>query len=459
MKRLSDTWDDEHAKAVAEWGDDLAPEIEANYHKFDIPKGCHWNDLRRVAENHGVAIQEITQKIEQANPARLAGIFGNAPWADPHKMPEDRHRRLIDHFNRYNISPSQVPHDLLGDGYEYLLKKFSDENVASAGQFFTPRAVVHLLVKILAPEPTDSIYDPACGSAGMLIEAAYEIKASGKATAQMRFYGQEINQTSSAIGRMNLYIHNVDDAQIIRGDTLRNPLFVDDEGKLSQFDVVIANPPFSLKKWGGETWADDPHNRSKFGGVPPKGFGDFAWIQHMLASAKPETGRVGVVMPHGPLFRSGAEKRIRQHILEADLLEAVIGLGPNLFYGTTISACLLILRKTKAPEFQGKVQIIDGSVRYEKATNQNILSDEDVKALLDAYQDPASAPDGIKQAIVELSEIEANDWDLSIGRYIPPEETEVIEVSDALADLRKAQKQLAEAQLAMDEKLKAAGYA
>ncbi len=459
LKRLSDTWDDEHAKAVAEWGDDLVPEIEANYHKFDIPKGCHWNDLRRVAENHGVAIQEITQKIEQANPDRLAGIFGNAPWADPNKMPPERLQRLFEYFHRYNISPSQVPNDMLGDGYEYLLKKFSDENAASAGQFFTPRAVVHLLVKILAPEPTDSIYDPACGSAGMLIEAAYEIKTSGKRTAQMRFYGQEINQTSSAIGRMNLYIHDVDDAQIIRGDTLRNPLFVDDEGKLNQFDIVIANPPFSLKHWGGETWADDPHNRSKFGGVPPQGFGDFAWIQHMLTSAKPNTGRVGVVMPHGPLFRSGAEKRIRQHILEADLLEAVIALGPNLFYGTGISTCLLILRNTKAPEFQGKVRIIDGSARYEKATNQNVLSDDDIKALLDAYQDPAAAPDGIKQVIVGLSEIESKNWILSINSHIPLEEAEVIEVSAALDDLRKAQKQLAEAQLAMDEQLKAAGYA
>ena len=336
---------------------------------------------------------------------------------------------------------------------------FSDENAVSAGQFFTPRAVIDLLVRILDPQPTDTIYDPACGSAGMLIESANSVLESGKSVAQMRFYGQEVNQTSSAIGRMNLYIHEVDDAQIIRGDTLRSPKFVDDLGKLSTFDIVIANPPFSLKEWGHENWATDPHRRSEYGGVPPKGQGDMAWIQHMLASANPETGRVGVVMPHGVLFRSGAEAKIRQHLIETDLLETVIGLGPNLFYGTGIPACLLILRKDKGADWAGPVQIIDGSKRFQPGRNQNSLSDEDVDALYEAYCDIEAEPENVKQTLVEHAEIEANGWDLNIGRYIEQDAAETIDVTTALATMRQAEAATATAQEAMHERLKAAGYA
>ncbi len=465
LKRLSDTWDDEHAEAVARWEDHLTPEIEANwrkieaeFHKFDIPDGCHWRDLRRAAENHGVLIQEITQKIEEANPNRLAGIFGNAAWADPDRMPPERLVRLVEHFNRYVISPSKVPNDMLGAGYEYLLRKFSDESIKSAGQYFTPRAVIHLLVRILDPQSTDTIYDPACGSAGMLIESSNAVAAAGKSTAQMRFYGQEVHQTSSAIGRMNLYVHDVDDAKIVRGDTLRDPKFTDDLGKLQTFEVVIANPPFSMKDWGYERWATDPHRRSECGGVPPKGRGDMAWIQHMIASAKSDGGRVGVVMPHGVLFRAGAEARIRRHLIEADLLEAVIGLGPNLFYGTTIPACLLILRKAKHTDWTGRVRIIDGSKQFQPGRNQNSLNDVDVAALHYAYSDSAVEPDKVKQAVVDIAQIEANDWDLNIGRYIAQEVTDTVDVVIALADMRLAEEVTTTAQHAMHDRLQAADY-
>jgi type I restriction enzyme M protein len=459
LKRLSDTWDDEHARAVEAWGDQLTDEIARDFHKFDIPKGCHWEDLRRAPENHGVLIQEITQKIEQANPDRLAGIFGSTPWADPNRMPSERLVRLIDHFNRYVISPSRVPNDMLGAGYEYLLKSFSDENAVSAGQFFTPRAIIHLLIKILDPQPTDTIYDPACGSAGMLIESANAVQAAGKSIAQMRFYGQEVNQTSAAIGRMNLYIHDVDDAQIVRGDTLRDPKFVDDLGKLRTFDVVIANPPFSLKDWGQENWATDAHRRSEYGGVPPRNQGDMAWIQHMLASADADTGRVGVVMPHGVLFRSGAEARIRQHLIESDLLEAIIGLGNNLFYGTGIPACLMIFRRTRVTDSVGKVRIIDGSQRFQSGRNQNALTDDDVAALFEAYRDPQATPDKVRQATATVADIEANGWDLNIGRYLAQEDAETIDVAGALLAMRAAEAKTVIAQEAMHQRLRAAGYA
>lgn len=458
LKRLSDTWDEEQEKAIAEFGKNVDEDTAADFHKFVIPKGCHWADLRRVAENHGVALLKMMQRIEEANPARLAQIFGNASWGDHDKMPPARLEKLIDHFNQRDLRPSVVSNDILGGGYEYLLKRFSDESATSAGQFFTPRAVVHLLVRILGPQPTDSVYDPACGSAGMLIEAATEVVQSGGKVGRMRFYGQEVNQTSAAIGRMNLFIHEVEDAQIKREDTLMQPKFIDAKGKLQQFDLVVANPPFSLKGWGADKWPTDPHKRA-IGGVPPKNNGDFAWVQHMLASMKPETGRVGVVMPHGVLFRGGAEGKIRQHLLEKDLLDAVIGLGPNLFYGTTIPACLLIFRATKEERRQGHVLIVDGSKRFAKSRNQNELSDGDVRALFDAYQSARTDQHSeINSRLVPVSEIRDNQWDLNIGRYLKTEVSDSIDPTTALAALKATRAQLAAAESAMNERLKVAGY-
>jgi type I restriction enzyme M protein len=339
------------------------------------------------------------------------------------------------------------------------LKRFSDESATSAGQFFTPRAVVHLLVRILDPKPTDSVYDPACGSAGILIEAATEVVQSGGKVSRMRFYGQEVNQTSAAIGRMNLLIHEVEDAQIRREDTLRYPRFTDAKGKLDQFDLVVANPPFSLKDWGADKWATDPHKRA-LGGVPPATKGDFAWVQHMIASMKSDTGRVGVVMPHGVLFRGSSEGAIRQFLIENDMLEAVIGLAPNLFYGTTIPACLLIFRAKKTKARQKHVLFIDGSKRFTKGKNQNELSTADVKDLYDSYlSDGGDEKTDIAARLVPHEEIAANKWDLNIGRYLKTGVAEVVDVATALASLDEARSNLATAEKAMLERLKAAGYA
>jgi type I restriction enzyme M protein len=458
LKRLSDTWDEEQERAVEEFGDDVDDDTAADFHKFVIPKGCHWGDLRKVAENHGLAIQNITQKIEAANPDRLAQIFGNAPWANHDKMPPERLARLIEHFNLRDLRPSKISNDLLGGGYEYLLKRFSDESATSAGQFFTPRAVVHLLVRILDPQPKDSVYDPACGSAGMLIEAATEVTQRGGKVSQMRFYGQEVNQTSAAIGRMNLLIHEVEDAQIRREDTLLNPLFVDSKGKLERFDLVVANPPFSLKGWGADSWPTDPHKRA-IGGVPPKNNGDFAWIQHMITSMKPDTGRLGVVMPHGVLFRSGAEGKIRQHLLDDDLLDAVVGLAPNLFYGTTIPASLLFFRTTKNKKHKNHVLFIDASQRFTKGRAQNELTEDDVEDIYKAYGSfGLKLADGLQARLVPIDEIKDNKYDLNIGRYLKTESAEVVNVEDAFAALSNARTALADAEKAMLQRLKAAGY-
>ena len=459
LKRLSDTWDEEQEKAIKKFGKDIDDDTAADFHKFQIPKGCHWADLRRAAENHGVLIQNIMQKIEEANPNQLAQIFGNAPWADHNKMPPERLEKLVSHFSQRDLSPSKVSNDLLGGGYEYLLKRFSDESSTSAGQFFTPRAVVHLLVRILGPQPKDSIYDPACGSGGMLIEAATEVKNSGGSVQQMRFYGQEVNQTSAAIGRMNLFIHEVEDAQIRREDTLQKPKFIDAKGKLDQFDLVVANPPFSLKDWGADKWATDPHKRA-IGGVPPKNNGDYAWVQHMITSMKPETGRVGVVMPHGVLFRGGAEGAIRKHLIESDLLETIVSLAPNLFYGTTIPASLMFFRATKEDKRKKHILFIDASKRSGKGKAQNFLTDVDVEDIFITYQSMSgSEVENISARLVSHDEIEKNDWDLNISRYLKADAAEVVDVQEALAAFGNARTELAAAEKALLAKLKAAGYA
>ncbi len=461
LKRIDDSWLEEHAKAVAEFGDDVDREVEADFHRFDVPDGCHWADLLKAHENVGFALQHILDRVQQANPEALAGIFGNAPWGDRDKLPESALSNLIETFTTLDLRPSQVSHDLLGNAYEYLLKQFADESGKKAGEFFTPRYVVRTLTRILDPQPGDSVYDPACGSGGMLIEAANEVIEAGGETRQMRFYGQEVNLTTAAIGRMNLYLHDLEDARILREDTLRAPRFLGSDGSLERFDIVLANPPFSLKNWGAESWASDPHRRST-SGVPPKGNADWAWIQHMVASMRSETGRVGVVMPHGVLFRSGAEGKIRKHFIENDQLEAVIGLPSNLFYSTTIPACILVFRATKTPERAGHVLFIDAAGRFAKGKNQNTMRPDDVEAIISAYrtgEDPDGESVGLRLRLVPHSEIEENDWDLNIGRYLRADEEEAVDVGEALAALRQAQTDLANAQAALDERLKEAGYA
>ncbi len=460
-KRVSDTWDEEHARAAADFGDDLSDEIEADYHRFTLPDGCHWADLRKAHENVGVTLQRILDRIQQVNPDSLAGIFGDVAWANKDKLPEPALLGLIEAFTTLDLRPSRVGHDLLGNAYEYLLKQFADESGKKAGEFFTPRPVVRLLTRILDPQPTDEVYDPACGSGGMLIEAANEVTESGGSVAQMRFYGQEVNLTTAAIARMNLYLHDLEDAEVRRGDTLREPKFLTAQARLRRFDLVIANPPFSLKNWGDDAWSSDPWSRAACG-MPPSGNGDFAWVQHMLASMNAETGRLGVVMPHGVLFRGGAEGRIRQCLVADDRLEAVIGLPVNLFYSTPIPACLLIFRALKLPERRGHVLFIDASQRFNKGRNQNQLDDGDIETILAAYREGSDADgcdSGVHVRLVDQGEIAANGWDLNIGRYLKTKSGVVVDLATALAELSAAQEALVVADLALRKRLEAAGYA
>lgn len=457
-KWISDTWDMEHAEAVNDFGEDVVPEDEATYHRFAVPVGCHWSDLRAESSNVGVRLQRILDRLQQVNPNKLAGIFGDVAWGNKERLPEPSLLNLIDTFDSLTLNPKAVPHDMLGAAYEYLLKQFADASGRKAGEFFTPRDVVLLLVKLLEPQPEEAVYDPACGSGGMLVETVAEVRARGGDARTLRLYGQEVNLTTSSIARMNLYLHDIEDFQILRGDTLRNPLFRKADGNLEQFDVVIANPPFSLKNWGADTWVADA--RALFG-VPPASSADLAWVQHMVASMKPETGRVGVVMPHGVLFRGSAEQQIRQGLVKSNVLEAIIGLPPNLFYNTPIPACLLICRAVKSEERSGSVLFVDGSAQFRKAKTQNRLTPEGIRAIVDAYRTGTEPNDGtgIAVRLVDHAEIKENGWDLNLARYLQTSTHEEIDVAAALAELRAAQQRLREAEDRLAERLKAARYA
>ena len=457
-KWISDNYDWERERAVADYGDDVDPEVEADFHKFDLPPGTHWRDVTTKTANLGAQINKALGQIEQANPDSLAGMFGDAAWGNKERLPETALVNLVNAFNGMKLDPDEVSHDLLGQGYEYLLKKFADESGKKAGEFFTPRQIVRLLIRILNPQAGESVYDPASGSGGMLVETINTVRDHGGDTRTLRLYGQEVNLTTSAIARMNLFLHDIEDFRIVRGDTLRSPGLRQADGHISTFDVVVANPPFSHKNWGAETWAADTRS---FCGVPPATNADFAWVQHMIASMDKKTGRVGVVMPHGVLFRGGAEARIRQCLIEQDQLEVVIGLPGNLFYSTSIPACLLIFRSVKAKERRKHVLFVDGSARFEKNRNQNNLGDDDVQAILDAYTtgDDPDGNGGVQVRLVPFTEIEGNGFDLNIGRYLKTTAADTIDLPTALLAYEEARAARLTSEKALFERLSAAGIA
>ncbi|MEO9249152.1 class I SAM-dependent DNA methyltransferase [Citricoccus nitrophenolicus] len=461
FKWISDTWDHEHAQAVEAFGEDLTEEIEADYHVFTVPEGCHWSDVIETSQQTGIALGKALQRIQAANPDSLAGVFGDVQWGNQDRLPQSALMNLLNTFHAVRLDPDSVNGDMLGAAYEYLLREFAEASGKKAGEFFTPRHVVHLLVRILDPQPGESIGDPACGSGGMLVEASNTVREHGGDPRTLRLYGQEVNLTTSAIAKMNLYLHGLQDFRIVRGDTFSDPKLLDGDA-LQAFDIGLANPPFSLQNWGADAWAHDPFGRA-FCGVPPAKNGDFAWIQHLLSTMKPGSGRVGVVMPHGVLFRGGKEGAIRRCLLEQDKdkLEAVIGLPPNLFYSTSIPVCLLIFRDQKPAERVGKVLFIDASARFQAGKNQNTLSEEDVQVINAAYkraEDLDGESEGLHLRLVDLGEITDNEYDLNIGRYIQTEATAEVDVEAALASYYEAREALRATETVLDEKLKAAGF-
>jgi type I restriction enzyme M protein len=448
FKRISDVHDEEYQAALAEADGDEEYALFPQNYRFQIPKGCDWQDVRAVATNVGQALQKAMRGIEQANPDTLYGIFGDAQWTNKERLSDALLRDLIEHFSRISLGNAAAQADILGQSYEYLIKKFADATNKKAGEFYTPRSVVRLMVNILDPREGESIYDPACGTGGMLLEAIHHVKENhgDDRTLWGKIFGQERNLTTAAIARMNLFLHGAADFQIVRGDTLRNPAFFSGDN-LATFDCVIANPPFSLEKWGEEVWTSDPYGRN-FAGMPPGKSGDYAWVQHMIKSMAPKTGRMAVVLPHGALFRMGAEGKIRTKLLGMDVIEAVIGLGPNLFYGTGLAACILVLRQKKAKDRKNKLLIVDASKEFRTGRAQNELLPEHVERIHGWVRDFKDV-EGVAR-VVPLEEIAANDHNLNIPRYVEPKvESEALSVDEAMKRLKES----AEAAFAAEDRL------
>ncbi|GAA1817415.1 type I restriction-modification system subunit M [Actinomadura chokoriensis] len=441
-KYLSDTWEHNHQEFLAdnEGLNNLSPvearEIEyRDYQSFEIPlihsgtvqeRRASWSSILATITQPGLGqrVRASLQAIETANPDKFSRLFGAMTWTSEEVLPREVLAAVMQAMDRTpKMHEGNMSHDVLGGAYEYLLKRFSDGSGTRAGQFFTPREVVELIVEVLDPKSFESVYDPTCGSGGMLIASANLLKARGGRGYTLRLYGQEAVADTAGVARMNLFMHNLTQFQVEVGDTLKDPRFKKPDGSVAQFDVILANPPYSLK-W--KPWTNDPR---ALGGVAPQSSADWAFVQHMIASMGLKKGRAGVVLPHGVLFRSGQEAAIRQRVLDDDLLEAVIGLPANLFYNTTIPTAILVFRApgTKVPERQDGVLFIDASKRFTKAKNRNLLTGADITDIVTAYHSKLDIdgnpvdPDGeggLAARFVLTTEIAANGYNLNIGSYI-----------------------------------------
>lgn len=456
FKRLCDVWQEEYEERLGKYGDvELAADPEE--HRFHIPAGHFWKDVRKHTTNIGEHLNAAFNAVEDAN-HKLRGVFQDVDFNNKERFPDAALERLLQHFETYRLRNSDVEADVLGQAYEYLIAQFADDAGKKGGEFYTPKMVVRLIVECLRPEEGMSIYDPTAGSGGMLLEAVHHLERQGKNPKSLSLFGQEKNLNTWAICQMNLFLHDIDDASVARGDTLLDPKHVVGNGvkAIRTFDRVLANPPFSLKNWGYDTWSNgDPFGRDRYG-CPPKSYGDLAFVQHMVASLKSD-GMLGVVLPHGVLFRGGAEGRIREGLLKDDLIEAVIGVAPNLFYGAGIPACILIIRRDKPAARKGKVLFVNGVEQYVEGKAQNHLSEANVAILAKAFHDYADV-DRLAR-IVPVSEIAENDFNLNITRYVHVgEETEDLDVTDEVGKLVELQAQRDAAEARMMGFLKELGY-
>lgn len=456
FKRLSDVWNEEYEQKLSEYGDsELA--ADADEHRFDLPDGHRWEDVRKHTTNIGEYLNAAFQAVEDAN-TKLRGIFQSVDFNNKERFSDAILERLLQHFEKYDMRNRKVEADVLGNAYEYLIKQFADDGGKKGGEFYTPKEIVRLMVECLELDEGMSVYDPTCGSGGMLLEAYRSVERHSKNPRSLSLYGQERNLNTWAICQMNLFLHNIDDADVRKGDTLREPKHLVSEGSkaIRSFDRVIANPPFSLKEWGHTSWKNgDAYGRDIYG-CPPASYGDLAFVQHMLASLN-ENGKLAVVVPHGVLFRGDAEGRIRKAILEGDLVEGVIGLAPKLFYGAPIPAAIIFLRKKKPKNMRGKVMIVNGAEQYEKGTAQNYLLDEHIKTLSETY---LAFEDVERLAkVVSVSDIAANDFNLNITRYVNlGEAAEQIDVAMEVERLMELVAERDAAEAKMTHHLRELGY-
>ncbi len=455
FKRLSDVYDEETQRALDESDGDEEYAAFPENHSFVIPEGCHWKDVREVSENVGTAIVDAMYGIERANPDRLSGVFSSfddANWTDKTKLSDERLKDLVEHMSKIRVGNNDYAADVMGDAYEYLIKKFADLSKKNAGEFYTPRTIVKLLVMLMAPKAGETVYDPACGTGGMLIEAIRYM--NNDQLTYGKIYGQEKNLSTSAIARMNLFLHGARDFKVTQGDTLRSPNYIN-AGQLQTFDCVIANPPFGLKAWGASAFETDIYGRNIWG-CPSDSNADFAWLQHMIKSMNPATGRVAVVMPQGVLFHGGKEGEIRKQIVESDKIDCIITLIGGVFYGAGVSACLILMNNQKVPDHKGKICMIDATEIYTPARAQNYMSEDDIQTVFNLY---SNYKDVIEKAkIVTLDDIREKDYTLSVNIYIEKEEQEVVSPETVRKNYYEALSEVERAEKRMKELLVKGGY-
>jgi type I restriction enzyme M protein len=455
LKRLSDRFEEE-CEALVRDGDD--PEDKDN-HQFFVPRRARWTEIQKAATDIGSRLNKACAELEDAN-SSLEGVLAGIDYNDERKLGDSRNRdvvlsRLVQHFSKLSLKNADLSEpDMLGRAYEYLIEQFADDAGKKGGEFYTPRMVVRLIVELLGPKEGVRICDPTAGSGGMLIECAHYLERHHQNPRNLSLFGQEKNLGTWAICKMNMLLHGLPDARIEKGDTIRDPK-LREGGELMLFDRVIANPPFSLDEWGREIAEHDPYGRFRFG-VPPKTKGDLAFVQHMIATTN-AGGMAGVVMPHGVLFRGSAEGEIRRGMLQEDLVEAVVGLPTNLFYGTGIPAAILVLNRAKKAERKRKVLFIEASREFKEGGTQNYLRGGDVAKIAAAFH---AFKDVEKYArVVGREEIEKNEWNLNISRYVETADAaEKVDVAHALAKLRELEKRRGEAEARMNGFLKELGY-
>ncbi len=457
LKRMNDVFIENRKEIIDEYGEEYAEDQDFyTKSKVYVPKRARWSTIKEQNEDIGAAINKAFVVLEQEN-SPLEGVLTTVDFNDKDRLPDSILEKLIQHYTDLDLSNENLADpDLLGRGYEFLIRKFADDAGKKGGEFYTPREVVQLLVRILNPEKGQRVYDPCCGSGGMLIYSAEHIRnENGNSMKNISLFGQERNLNTWSIAKMNMFLHDLFDAQIKRGDTFTEPLFLEDGGKLQQFDRVIANPMWNQDYDKNDVKESQAYNRFNYG-FPPKNRADWGWIQHMLASAN-QDGKVGVVLDNGVLFRSRSEGKIRKKILKDDLIEAVIALPSNLFYNTSSPGCILMLNKNKPAERKDKVIFIYGEEDYEEGSNQNFLRDKDIEKILDAYHNFEDIEKYCR--VADMEEIERNDYNLNVPRYVDTtEEEEPVDVKEVLSELDEIEKERDKIKDEMMGYLKELGY-
>ncbi|MDK0629168.1 type I restriction-modification system subunit M [Clostridium perfringens] len=447
LKRLNDEFDEEREerrKEFLEDGLDKEEVIElledpSIYETFFVPEQARWEKLRNLTLNIGPELDKAFKALEdEPKNSELVGVLSTTNYNDKEKVPDKKLAQLLVLFSTVNLANSNLEsEDILGDAYQYLIKQFADQGGKKGGEFYTPTEVVKVITNILKPQEGDRIYDPTCGSGGMLIQSIEYVKKYGGNPKNLSLFGQEINLSTWAICKMNMLFHGAKGADIQKGDTIREPKHTE-SGALKVFDKVLANPPFSLKNWGAEEASHDAFHRFTYG-IPPKSYGDLAFVEHMLASLNMK-GKMASVVPHGVLFRGSAEGKIRKGFIEDDLIEAVIGLPQNLFYGTGIPAAILVLNKAKSEERKNKILFIDGSNNFVKEGNKNKLREEDIEKIITAFD---KFEDVEKYAnVIDLETIKENDYNLNISRYVDTtEEEEQVDIEKVIDEIKELEKE------------------